>query len=130
MLGWSPALLPVLWLAVCALWPAPWLQKQNTPLAGPCRWQQARLQTAFWQWRAALEERKAAADNLRRCLTRKRIAFKLFRNWYWESFDDEMQARRGGAGEGWGCELKGRGWVGKSVWERGAHSQLGRGSVR
>jgi len=38
-----------------------------------------------------LQERKAAADNLRRCLIRKRVAFKLFRNWYWESFDDEMQ---------------------------------------
>ncbi|GAB4817699.1 hypothetical protein N2152v2_004745 [Parachlorella kessleri] len=55
------------------------------------RWQQQRLRTAQWHWQAVLQERKTAADNLRRCLIRKRVAFKLFRNWYWESFDDEMQ---------------------------------------
>ena len=55
------------------------------------RWQQQRLRTALWHWQAVLQERNAAADNLRRCLIRKRVAFKLFRNWYWESFDDEMQ---------------------------------------
>jgi protein SFI1 len=49
------------------------------------------MRAVFWQWQAALQERKAALDNLRRCLIRKRVAFKLFRNWYWESFDDEVQ---------------------------------------
>ena len=53
-----------------------------------------------------LEEKAAARDNLRRCLVRKRVAFRLYRQWYWESFDDDMQVcvvrecACGGAGSG------------------------------
>lgn len=49
------------------------------------------------------------ADDLRRCLTRKRVAFRQFRQWYWESFDDDMQVGGGGVwGVGFGYKLQGR----------------------
>lgn len=59
------------------------------------RWDAQRKAAALAHWRRLLADKAAAADNLRRCLTRKRIAFRQFRQWYWESFDDDMQVRVG-----------------------------------
>ena len=38
-------------------------------------------------------DRCAALDRLRTCISRKRISFRLFKQWYWESFDDDVQVR-------------------------------------
>ncbi|KFM26653.1 hypothetical protein F751_2240 [Auxenochlorella protothecoides] len=38
-------------------------------------------------WRQAAEAR----DRLRRCLLQKQTAFRLFRTWYWDAFDDDLQ---------------------------------------
>ena len=85
------------------------------------RWQQQRLRAAFQQWQGALAERKAAVDNLRRCLIRKRLAFKLFRNWYWDSFDDEMQVgRRAAAPPARGAAELCGGWV----WRAGGWAEV------
>lgn len=58
------------------------------------RWDAHRKAAALAHWRRLLAERREAEDNLKRCLIRKRVAFRLFRHWYWESFDDDMQVRR------------------------------------
>eukprot|EP00887_Chlorella_sp_A99_P005659 scaffold1.g5659.t1 len=55
------------------------------------RWDGARKAAALAHWRGLVSERDAARDNLRRCLLRKRVAFRLFRQWYWETFDEDMQ---------------------------------------
>ena len=43
------------------------------------------------RWHAAWQERCQALDRLRVCISRKRISFRLFKQWYWESFDDDVQ---------------------------------------
>ena len=55
------------------------------------RWDAHRKAAALAHWRRLLAERREAEENLKRCLIRKRVAFRLFRHWYWESFDDDMQ---------------------------------------
>lgn len=45
------------------------------------------------RWHAAWQERCQALDRLRVCISRKRISFRLFKQWYWESFDDDVQVR-------------------------------------
>ncbi|GFR41539.1 hypothetical protein Agub_g2252 [Astrephomene gubernaculifera] len=52
----------------------------------------AEQRRAFKAWRAALEERRARDDELRRCIKRKKLAFGLFKQWYWEAFDADVQA--------------------------------------
>eukprot|EP00891_Asterochloris_glomerata_P001849 jgi/Astpho2/1849/fgenesh1_pg.00038_%23_20_t len=51
-----------------------------------------RKQRAFDCWCAAWQERCEALNRLRACITRKRISFRLFKQWYWESFDEDVQA--------------------------------------
>lgn len=43
------------------------------------------------RWHAAWQERCQALERLRICISRKRISFRLFKQWYWESFDDDVQ---------------------------------------
>lgn len=43
------------------------------------------------RWHAAWQERCQALERLRVCISRKRISFRLFKQWYWESFDDDVQ---------------------------------------
>ena len=45
------------------------------------------------RWHAAWQERCQALERLRVCISRKRISFRLFKQWYWESFDDDVQVR-------------------------------------
>ena len=45
------------------------------------------------RWHAAWQERCQALERLRACITRKRISFRLFKSWYWQTFDDDMQVR-------------------------------------
>lgn len=45
------------------------------------------------RWHAAWQERCQALEKLRACITRKRISFRLFKSWYWQTFDDDMQVR-------------------------------------
>lgn len=54
------------------------------------------LKYALWvvcRWHAAWQERCQALERLRVCISRKRISFRLFKQWYWESFDDDVQVR-------------------------------------
>lgn len=50
-------------------------------------------------------DRLAREDELRRCIKRKKLAFSLFKQWYWEAFDSDVQARRGWTG----CSVTGTG---------------------
>ncbi|KAG2500477.1 hypothetical protein HYH03_002042 [Edaphochlamys debaryana] len=50
------------------------------------------LRRAFEAWCVALAERRARDDELRRCIKRKKLAFGLFKQWYWEAFDADVQA--------------------------------------
>lgn len=52
----------------------------------------AMLVSAFAAWRGVAEEKAAATEELKRCLLRKRIAFRQFKQWYWDSFDEDLQA--------------------------------------
>ena len=49
------------------------------------------------RWHAAWQERCQALERLRMCISRKRISFRLFKQWYWESFDDDVQVGSGGS---------------------------------
>lgn len=54
------------------------------------------LRCVYWsvsRWHAAWQERCQALERLRICISRKRISFRLFKQWYWESFDDDVQVR-------------------------------------
>lgn len=53
---------------------------------------QARTASAFSAWRSLAAERAAAQEELRKCLIRKRVSFRIFRQWYWDSFDSDLQA--------------------------------------
>lgn len=44
-------------------------------------------------WRAAVAEQRRRTDELRRCIKRKKVAFQLFKQWYWEAFDADVQVR-------------------------------------
>lgn len=37
------------------------------------------------------QESKAIRERLKACITRQRISFALFKRWYWESFDEDVQ---------------------------------------
>jgi len=45
----------------------------------------------FAAWTAAVADARAATDNIRRCLTRKRVAQRWFLRWYWDAFDADIQ---------------------------------------
>ncbi len=47
---------------------------------------------AFLAWLGVVEARKAREDELRRCIKRKKLAFGLFKQWYWQCFDEDVQA--------------------------------------
>ena len=49
------------------------------------------IKDAFAAWVAATETSRAEKDNLRRCLTRKRVAQRWFLRWYWDAFDSDIQ---------------------------------------
>lgn len=51
----------------------------------------AEKRDALEGWRAAIEHRRRATENLRACLTRKRVAQRWFLRWYWDAFDDDIQ---------------------------------------
>lgn len=40
------------------------------------------------------EEKRDMYARLKACITRQRISFRLFKQWYWESFDEDVQVRR------------------------------------
>ena len=46
------------------------------------------------RWRQVCQERAGAVERLRTCITRRRIAFRVFKQWYWESFDEDVQVCR------------------------------------
>ncbi|GLI71519.1 hypothetical protein VaNZ11_016745, partial [Volvox africanus] len=46
----------------------------------------------FEAWRDVVLDRQARDDELRRCIKRKKLAFGLFKQWYWEAFDSDVQA--------------------------------------
>ncbi|CAL8467052.1 g6588 [Coccomyxa elongata] len=48
-------------------------------------------QRAFAKWRAVYEEQRDIYARLKACITRQRISFRLFKQWYWESFDEDVQ---------------------------------------
>ncbi len=45
------------------------------------------------RWHGAWQEHRAAVARVAGCVTRQRISFRLFKLWYWGSFDEEIQAR-------------------------------------
>lgn len=49
----------------------------------------------FAAWESVVAERKHAEEELKRCLIRKRMAFKQFKQWYWDSFDEDLQVTKG-----------------------------------
>ncbi|GBF90413.1 hypothetical protein Rsub_03409 [Raphidocelis subcapitata] len=51
----------------------------------------ARLARLLSAWRATVEERRRGCEALRTCLRRKRIAFRAFKSWYWESLDADVR---------------------------------------
>ncbi len=42
-------------------------------------------------WRDVAVEARVRKDELRRCIKRKKLAFTLFKQWYWEAFDSDVQ---------------------------------------
>ena len=44
-------------------------------------------------WVGLWREQRAAREQVRTCITRKRIFFCLFKQWYWDSFDNDVQVR-------------------------------------
>ena len=51
----------------------------------------ARVQSAFSGWKAVLDEKMGQREALKRCLLQKHVAFRQFKQWYWESFDEDLQ---------------------------------------
>ena len=49
--------------------------------------------TGFHRWRGAWLEHRAAVARVAGCVTRQRISFRFFKQWYWGMFDEEIQAR-------------------------------------
>lgn len=45
----------------------------------------------FSAWAALWRERKEGLDRLRTCIARKRISMKLFLQWYWDAFDEDIK---------------------------------------
>ncbi|KAG2432703.1 hypothetical protein HYH02_006686 [Chlamydomonas schloesseri] len=52
----------------------------------------ATLRQAFDTWRGVVADRLTREEELRRCIKRKKLAFSLFKQWYWEAFDSDVQA--------------------------------------
>ena len=55
----------------------------------------SRLSTlaTYWNaWNVTCCENKQHREELERCIIRKRLAFKQFKSWYWESVDEEVHA--------------------------------------
>jgi len=87
---------------------------------------------AWDAWLAAARETKANEANLKRCLTRKRVAQRWFLRWYWDAFDSDIQVALAnilGAGEaaeaeaeGVGATEAGRGWMGMPSAVRGVRA--------
>ena len=87
---------------------------------------------AWDAWLAAARETKGNEANLKRCLTRKRVAQRWFLRWYWDAFDSDIQVALAnilGAGEaaeaeaeGVGANEAGRGWLGMPSAVRGVRA--------
>lgn len=45
------------------------------------------------RWYEVWKERVAATERLRMCIAAKRISFRLFKQIYWQSFDEDIQVR-------------------------------------
>ena len=45
------------------------------------------------RWYEVWQERVAATERLRMCIAAKRISFRLFKQIYWQSFDEDIQVR-------------------------------------
>lgn len=43
------------------------------------------------RWYEVWQERVAATERLRMCIAAKRISFRLFKQIYWQSFDEDIQ---------------------------------------
>ncbi len=43
------------------------------------------------RWYEVCQERVAATEQLRICIAAKRISFRLFKQIYWQSFDEDIQ---------------------------------------
>ena len=71
---------------------------------------------AWEAWLAATRETKAREANLKRCLTRKRVAQRWFLRWYWDAFDSDIQVALAnilGASETAAEAEGGGGWLGE-----------------
>lgn len=55
------------------------------------RWNVHRQGVALVAWKGVVEDRKAAEEELRKCLIRKKVAFRTFKGWYWETFEHDLQ---------------------------------------
>jgi len=55
------------------------------------RWNVHRQGVALVAWKSVVEDRKAAEEELRKCLIRKKVAFRTFKGWYWETFEHDLQ---------------------------------------
>ena len=44
------------------------------------------------RWIECVEEKKEQVEELKRCLTRKRVAQRWFLRWYWDAFDSDIQS--------------------------------------
>ncbi len=56
-------------------------------------WPAQRWPARARRWHGAWQEHRAAVARVAGCVTRQRISFRLFKLWYWGSFDEEIQAR-------------------------------------
>ncbi|KAK9821433.1 hypothetical protein WJX81_005093 [Elliptochloris bilobata] len=54
--------------------------------------QAARVRQALLRWQCAWLEHRAAVARVAGCVTRQRISFRFFKQWYWSMFDEEIQA--------------------------------------
>ena len=52
------------------------------------------LVRTFRRWHGAWRGRVEATRRLATCITRKRVAFRQFKAWYWQCFDTNVQVRR------------------------------------
>lgn len=72
------------------------LQKKQKHGMTLCRNMLARVyrankRDAWEQWSAEVKHTKDERDNLKKCLTRKRVAQRWFLRWYWDAFDSDIQ---------------------------------------
>lgn len=62
------------------------------------------------------EEQRDIYARLKACITRQRISFRLFKQWYWESFDEDVQVWPQNALPSEACSLNSRLHMQSCVW--------------